>query len=495
MISQMKNLPILKYNDLREVMWLDHLNRHNGTVLDDASLEVMLQIEKTLSRLDVMGDDDKRWLWIELKAPQKRDREEDADANGNYWYLLATGCYQQMHYLTLSNKDWRFVDLRSHESGHGERKPDVWHGNVSKPLKKLENYVTALVDRICANPDEYNDYVAENLPYYKREGRIRRKDMNRICPSYRTFDNPEQVVSIVKAVQDIPITTFDKMTLRTYMHIWRILYEAYCTKDRFSRDVTKHFSRLSDAEVFKHNSKGREIEGLDLDSEADYLAWEKENSSYHCHDVAYARVHLQPIKKSDYLFDEELNVPDGKWYFSLGYSVYGYSQDVVNMLEALRDAGIGLRCSSSERLLKMALEDDWVSISPMPNKYTHNDELGNEISLPYVDDKITEEQVQLLIEAAEWEPLEKVGLDKLIPLEEKVYDFMREEAVEPMTTSAIRRRYEQKYKTYLSVHFESGKGYYYVERHDDNSNKHHFFPTFNEAMRGLIISGVGKREI
>ena len=490
----MKDLPILKYNDLCEVMWLDHHNSLNGTVVDDASLDVMLRIEKTMSRLDVVGDDDRRQLWIELKAPRKCDREEDADANGNYWYLLITGCYQQMHYLILSNKDWRFVDLRSHEHGRGERKPDVWHGNVSKALKKLEIYVTALVERICANPDEYNGYVAENLPYSKREGRIRRKDLNRICPCYRTFDNPEQVVSIVKAVQKMPITTFDKMTLRTYMHVWRILYEAYCTNDRFPHDDTERFCGLSDAEVFEHNSKGREIEGLDLDSEDDYLKWEKENSSYHCHDVAYARVHLQPIKKGEFSYDEKLDVPDGKWYFSLGYSVYGYSQDVVNMLEALRDAGIGLRCSSSKRLLRMALEKDWVSISPLPNKYTHDEELGNEISLPYVDEDVTEEQVHQVIEAAQWEPLEKVGLDKLIPQDDEVYDFMRDEAAEPLTMSDIRRKYEQKYNVYLCVHHESGKGYYYAERNAKGRYKYHYYPTFNEAMRALIISGAGLRD-
>lgn len=490
----MKDLPILKYNDLREIMWLDHHNHLNGTVVDDASLEVMLRIEKTMSRLDVMGDDDKRILWIELKAPRKSDREEDADENGNYWYQLATGCYQQMHYLILSNKSWRFIDLRSHEHGHGERKPDVYQGNVSKALKKLELYVAALVDRICANPDEYNDYVAENLPYSKREGRIRRKDLNRICPSYRTFDDPEYVISVIKAVQEIPIATYDKMTLRTYMHVWRILYEAYRTKDRFSHDDAGCFSGLSDAEVFEHNSKGREIEGLDLDSEADYLKWEKENSPYHCRDVAYARVHLQPIKKGEYSFDEELDMPDGKWYFSLGYCVYGYSQDVVNMLEALRDAGVGIRCSSSKRLLKMALEEDWVSISPLPNKYTHDDEIGNEISLPYVDNDTSEEQVQQVIEAAEWEPLEKVGLDKLIPLEDEVYDFMRDEAVDPMTMSDIRRKYEQKHNTYLCVHYESGKGYYYAERNTKGNYKYHYYQTFNEAMRGLIISGAALRD-
>lgn len=490
----MKDLPILKYNDLIEIMCLDHNNHLNGVVVDDASLDVMLRVEKTMSRLDVMGDDERRELWIELKAPCKRDREEDADENGNYWYLLITGCYQQMHYMILSNKEWRFIDLRSHESGCGERKPDLWNGNVSKALKKLETYITALVDRICANPEEYNEYVAEHLPYYKREGRIRRKDLNRICPCYKTFEDPERVISIVNGMKALPISTYDEMTLRTYMHVWRILYEAYCRKDRYADRKEDCFEGVSDVEVFSHNSKGREIEGFDLDSEADFLKWKNENSSYHCLDVAYARVHLCPIKSGDYIYDEELGVPEGKWCFSLGYSVYGYSQDVVNMLEAMLEAGIGLCCSSNERLLKIALEEDWVSISPLPNKYTHSEELGNEISLPYIDDDITEEQVRKVIAATQWEPLEKVRLDKLIPLDDRVYDFMREEVVEPLTMSDIRHKYEQKYKTNLCVHYESSKGYFFLEKNANRRYVKYYYPTFNEAMRELIISGAGMRE-
>lgn len=484
----MKNLPVLKYNDLWEVMCLNHYDHLNGVVVDDASLEVMLRIEKTMSRLDVAGDDDRRDLWIEMKAPRKQDREETADEHGNYWYLLVTGCYRQMHYMILSNKSWKFIDLRSHNNGHGERTPDEWHGNVSKALNKLETYVTALVDSICADPDGYNSYVAEHLPYNKREGRIRRKDLNRICPCYRTFEDSERVISVVKGMQTLPITIYDKMTLRIYIHVWSYLYKIYRIKDKCSDCSNDIFSGMSDVEIFQHNSKGREIEGLDLDSEADFLKWEMENSSYHCMDVAYARVHLCPIKSGE----SDTAVPNGKWYFSLGYSVYGYSGDVVNMLEALLDAGIGLRCSSLERLKRIALEDDWVSISPLPNKYSHDDEHGNEISLPNVDEDVTERQLREVIEAAQWEPLERVETDKPVPLDDQVYDFMRDEAVSPLTMSEIRRKYEDKYKTYLCVYYESSKGYFYSERNAKGRYVKHYYPTFNKAVRGLIISGAGK---
>ncbi|MBP5423193.1 MAG: hypothetical protein J6Y78_12205, partial [Paludibacteraceae bacterium] len=68
----MKNLPVLKYNDLQDLICLDDVCDLNGVVIDDASLEVMLRIEKTMQRLEVMGDDECRRLWIELKAPPKR---------------------------------------------------------------------------------------------------------------------------------------------------------------------------------------------------------------------------------------------------------------------------------------------------------------------------------------------------------------------------------------------------------------------------------------
>jgi hypothetical protein len=51
----MKNLPVLKYNDLRDIIYLDDVCDLNGVVVDDASLEVLLRIEKTMQRLEIIG--------------------------------------------------------------------------------------------------------------------------------------------------------------------------------------------------------------------------------------------------------------------------------------------------------------------------------------------------------------------------------------------------------------------------------------------------------
>lgn len=405
----MKNLLVLKYNDLQDLISLDDVCDLNGVVIDDASLEVMLRIEKTMQRLEVMGDDECRRLWIELKAPQKRFRDDDADKNGNYWYQIFSAHYKDFHYLVLTNRHWRFIDLRSAHHVGAEREPDSVYGNVSKPLKKIETYVTALVDQICEHPDEYNAYVEEHLPYSKRNGRIKRADLNRICPTYRTFANPEHVIEVVSGFKSLPLWSCKEMTLRTYMRFWRMAYEAYRVKDEITPTPKYSFDKQSDEEVFRnHSSKGRETEGLNLDSEQDFLKWDKENTHYHNMDVIYARVHLVPRKKGEGWDDEDLPVPDGHWYLDLSFCVYGFSNDVVNMLETFWRAGVGVVCDETSRLLKMAKESDYVSISPIPNKYCCDDEVGNEMSLPYQCDTISAQQVADVIAATKWEKQQKV---------------------------------------------------------------------------------------
>lgn len=125
-------------------------------------------------------------------------------------------------------------------------------------------------------------------------------------------------------------------------------------------------------------------------------------------DVAYARIHLHPHKKGEGWREDDIAVQDGQWYFSLHYSVYGYSVDVVNMLEALCKEGIGVVCDETARLLRIANETDYVGITPAPNKYSHNEEIGNEISLPYVDEDISPQQVAEVIAATEWKPQTKI---------------------------------------------------------------------------------------
>ena len=397
------DLKVLKYKDLEDLMWLFSGRYLEEIVIDYASLEVMLRIEKTMRRLKVMGIDARRTLWIEIKAPGKSYQNERPDYNGNYWYQVSTSHFKDFHYMLFGNGRRRLIVLKNLTHIGGERTPNQWKGNVEKSLLKIEAYINNLVDRICEDPDEYNRYVEEHLPYSKRKGRIKRYVLNRICPAYRTFENPQHVVDVIKKYKALPMTSYKEMSLRTYMDIWRIAYIAYETKNAYNPEPLSMFENLSDKEIFEtHNSKGREIKGLDLDSEEDFDKWERSNSIYHCLDVAYARIHLAAVKDGTWTSDK-VDVPEGYWYFSLYYSVYGYSQDVFNIIETLWQEGIKVKCDNAlNRLLKMAEETDYVSISPLSNHYHHNSETGNEIELPNEYEDISAQQVADIIAATKW---------------------------------------------------------------------------------------------
>ena len=89
-------------------------------------------------------------------------------------------------------------------------------------------------------------------------------------------------------------------------------------------------------------------------------------------------------------------------------------------------------------------------------------------------------------------PSNIIALSFILPLEDEVYDLIREEVKEPVTISEIRHWIEKKYETYLSVFEEDGyTGYYYVyqsrNRKVASRKSEKYYPTFNEAMRALIL--------
>ena len=67
-----RNIPIFKYDDAWQI--LARGDRLNGLVIDAGSEEAMLRIEASMSKLKVMGDDDRRFFWIWAQV-NKRERQ------------------------------------------------------------------------------------------------------------------------------------------------------------------------------------------------------------------------------------------------------------------------------------------------------------------------------------------------------------------------------------------------------------------------------------
>lgn len=393
MITNMiNNIIVPEYKDLWPLLGLDRAL--NGNVVDDASLEVMLRIENEMRRLKVMGDDERRSLWLEIHLPGRRYYwgEDKRDRNGNLWYRLSTGNYRGFHYMLLSDKRHKFIDLRSQPFVGDERNPEHRYKDVFKPLLRLEEYVRNVVDAVCANPDEYNDYVETNLPYWKKSEVIKRSVLNGICPLYRRVEDPEAEIELLEAVRDSQLTVVKEMTLNAYMHYWRLAYVAYRTHNDFEPDSPDEYVAESDREIFKYSSKGYNLEEYDLDSQDDFIKWKKANTLYHCFDVAYARVHMWPVREDS-----------GLWHFEMSYNVGGYFRDILNIVRALYEQGIivGIHYWVDDALAKLR-EEDTVRISPCPNKYQE------EISLPTVGDCVTRKMVNAIIRETVWDKEESV---------------------------------------------------------------------------------------
>ena len=60
-------------------------------------------------------------------------------------------------------------------------------------------------------------------------------------------------------------------------------------------------------------------------------------------------------------------------------------------------------------------------------------------------DEITREQYDEIVALAEWKPEVQVTLDETVPLEDEVYDPIRDEVAEPLTVSEILERLYEKY--------------------------------------------------
>ncbi len=96
--------------------------------------------------------------------------------------------------------------------------PNEWQRDF---FVKLALYLQKLIDAIIQDPEGFNDYVANHLPYQQRNGRIARKEFNRIEPRFKI--EVEDETTAIKALEDSVCKNFgrplDTMTICSYCKI------------------------------------------------------------------------------------------------------------------------------------------------------------------------------------------------------------------------------------------------------------------------------------
>ena len=379
-----REIPVFQYDDAWQI--LARGDRLNGLVIDAGSEEVMLRIEKTMSRLKVMGDDDRRFLWIWAQV-NKRERE---------WLQVLTAHYNDFHYLILGDNRSEMAVLQNAESIYSNE--EKYREDVKEPLLALETHVKAVVDWVCEAPEEYHAYVERYLPYDKRDGDIPRKVLYSIDPEWHDGKDDERLIRGLEEVKAAAPLEFDSITLRTYITVWSAAYRIlsqirYDERDKgYERKLLHDAQTMDDIELFmEYDSKGQEIEGLNLDSQEDYEKWRKANCGFHCMDVSYARIHLSPWRENE----------SESYRFHLNFGVYGFYDEVAEIAIALHKQGITLKVDEIDSILKILRQEDMVGFRPHPDKYMNRDGVTNQVWLPHIGD-VTREVYWKIIKSTKW---------------------------------------------------------------------------------------------
>ena len=245
-----------------------------------------------------MGDDEYRGFYIEVPRPTPEEwgDAENLVASGEYdsreafladwlafnpietmWFHVASSQYGDSRSIRVTDrKRTRFIITNSPKCADAGP-DDTWY---RENLIRLFDYLERMIDVIVANPDGFNDYVAHNLPYQQRIGRIAQKEFNRIVPNFKI--NVEDRDTAIKALEDSvhgrSVPPLETMTIRLYCTYFRVAneaYEAYHRKRGFSgriyadpQDVPEE---LRDVAYYKRKKFVDVTEMYDIDSPEDFM--------------------------------------------------------------------------------------------------------------------------------------------------------------------------------------------------------------------------------
>ena len=500
-----------------------HCTLEDDTYLDKKSFALLLDIQNTLSVFEPIDDDEARKIWLEIprgtaegwkafddERSWYHNPEEDNLASyqealasefpyEKEWFFLVTSTYRENTFLKISDRDHRYVILTNrHFHDNSEPTDMCWF------LEPLLQQVKERVADIVKDPDAYNQYIEENLPYRQRSGVIKSKDLNRIIPKRKLkVKNRAYCIKAMKELirreevyesgntdwegQNVP-APFETMSIRQFCKYYRIADTAWLSKPGKKR-AQKVSDDRDDVECYRYrNSLHGPLDQFDLDSEKDYLEFAQD----HYGELGLSRMNVGATR----------HYAGGKWLITFGISYSAHDEAGLRIALALYETGAPFIFYDAENLLHILEETGTVRISPFTfHDYLKGGDDEGIIDLPHIQDcdkpgELTRAQYDEIVSLAKWEPDVKLKLDHSFPLEDPAYDLIREEADAPMTLSEIRHRIEKKFDTSLSVYEEDrDSGYYYISYESDNRLSSHkseqYYPTFNEAMKALILSMKG----
>ena len=391
-------------------------------------LERLVEIQHRLEKLAVMGDDEYRGFPIEVPrpAPEKWGYTEELIASGEYdsqeafladwlafnpmetrWFHVASSRYGDSRSIRVTDRKHTNFIITNHSKCTDAEPDDTW---CRENLTRLFDYLERMIDVIVANPDGFNDYVAHNLPYQQRIGRITQKEFNRIVPNFKieVEDRETAIKALEDSVHGLSAPLLETMTIRKYCAYYRIaneVYEAYHRKrglrERIHTDPQDVPEELRDVVYYKRKNFVDVTEMYDIDNPEDFMRF----ATDHYGELGLSRLNIFAS-----------NDRQQGWKIVVSNSYSANAGLAIEVATALYKAGVPLLIYDAEKLLRILLEEDYVRLVPDSyHNYMGYQEEGSVYELPWEyecsDDSnsvLTKEQYQAIVSLAEWQPEEQV---------------------------------------------------------------------------------------
>jgi hypothetical protein len=393
-------------------------------------LERLVEIQHRFERLAAMGDDEYRGFYIEVPRPTPEEwgYAEELITSGEYesreafladwiafnpmdarWFHIASSQYGDSRSIRVTDRK-RTSFIITNDSKCSDAEPDdTW---CRENLIRLFDYLERMIDVIVANPDGFNDYVAQNLPYQQRIGRIAQREFNRIVPNFKIeVEDRETAIKVLEdSVHGLSAPLLKIMTIRKYCTYFRIaneVYENYHRKrgfrGRIHTDPQDVPEELRDVVYYKRKKFVDVTEMYDIDSPDDFMRF----ATDHYGELGLSRLNIFA------LHDRQQG-----WKIVVSNSYSANAGLTIEVATALYKAGAPLLIYDAEKLLRILLEEDYVRLVPDSyHNYMGYQEEGIVYELPWEyecsDDAnsiLTKEQYQAIVSLAEWLPEERIRL-------------------------------------------------------------------------------------
>lgn len=417
-----------------------HRTLENDRRVDEQSFALLLEIQKTLSVFEPIEDDEARKIWLEIPRGTAAEWKAFDDERRGY-------------------SDDEDDDLASYQEALDEDFPRETQCLFLVTSTYRENTFLKISDRV----HRYVVFTNRAL-----DEKAYPMDMTWLFEPLLKLVK-ERVAQIAKDPEAYNRTIEENLPYR----------------QRSGKIKSKDLNTIIPERNYTHHGLHHKLEGCDLDSEKEFEHFAKD----HYGELGLSRMN---VGATDYY-------AGGKWIITFGISYSAYADEGLKIAMALYETGAPFVFYDAENLLHILEETGTVRISPFIfHDYLEDGDDEGVIALPYEEDcdkegELTREQYEEIVKLADWEPDVQLKLDKPIPLDDAVYDLIREETDVPMTLSEIRHCIEKKYDVYLSVaQRDNYEGYYYMapmrNEHLSANKCERFFPTFNEAMKALILN-------